>query len=192
MSEEMLVYHCAPTLAGMKTGSLFSCAYGCRGELVATIRRWNGRLAPKGLRVLPLRYLEGRALIYVYRPGDLAADLADERARAILAQADYRGRSVEQCVAELARRLRGGAAFPHEVGLFLSYPPEDVLGFMEHRGADCKCVGCWKVYGDAEQARLAFDRYRRCTEQYCARWSKGMGVERLAVPTACGGEKGSA
>ena len=28
--------------------------------------------------------------------------------------------------------------FPHEVGLFLSYPPEDVKGFIDHRANDFK------------------------------------------------------
>ena len=31
--------------------------------------------------------------------------------------------------------------FPHEVGLFLSYPPEDVKGFIDHRANDFKCAG---------------------------------------------------
>lgn len=43
--------------------------------------------------------------------------------------------------------------FPHEVGLFLSYPPEDVKGFIDHRANDFKCAGLWKVYGDEEKAR---------------------------------------
>ena len=42
--------------------------------------------------------------------------------------------------------------FPHEVGLFLSYPPEDVKGFIDHRANDFKCAGLWKVYGDEEKA----------------------------------------
>ena len=39
------------------------------------------------------------------------------------------------------------------MGLFLSYPPEDVKGFIAHRANDFKCAGLWKVYGDEEKAR---------------------------------------
>ena len=39
------------------------------------------------------------------------------------------------------------------MGLFLSYPPEDVKGFIDHRANDFKCAGLWKVYGDEEKAR---------------------------------------
>ena len=71
--------------------------------------------------------------------------------------------------------------FPHEVGLFLSYPPEDVKGFIENRAANAKCTGVWKVYGDEEQARQTFARYRACTECYHAQWCSGKSVEQLTV-----------
>ena len=32
---------------------------------------------------------------------------------------------------------------PHEVGLFLSYPPEDVKGFIDHRASGFKSAGLW-------------------------------------------------
>ena len=63
--------------------------------------------------------------------------------------------------------------FPHEVGLFLSYPPEDVKGFIDHRTNNFKCAGLWKVYGDEEKARSLFAKYKKCTEIYCALWQSG-------------------
>ena len=70
---------------------------------------------------------------------------------------------------------------PHEVRLFLSYPPEDVKGFIDHRANDFKCAGLWKVYGDEEKARSLFEKYRKCTEIYCALWQSGLKLEQLAV-----------
>ena len=72
MSEELIVRQCAPTLAGLKTGSLFSYRYPSSEELRESLRRFNRRLRAKGLRMLMLRRREGRALIYVYRPDRLA------------------------------------------------------------------------------------------------------------------------
>ena len=71
--------------------------------------------------------------------------------------------------------------FPHEVGLFLSYPPEDVKGFIENRAANAKCTGVWKVYGDEWQARQTFAKYKKCTQVYCERWQSGSGLDKLAV-----------
>ena len=49
---------------------------------------------------------------------------------------------------------------PHEVRLFLSYPPEDVKGFIDHRAGGFRCAGLWKVYGNEEKRA----RYSRNTE----------------------------
>lgn len=180
MSEENLIRHFAPTLAGIKTGSLFNLCYGSDRQMLADARHWNGLLTQKGLRMLPLRFSDGRGLIYLYRPSRLAHDLRQPEAVRILNRCGYRGKTPEQCVAGLAERMRRGDAFPHEIGLLLGYPPADVLGFMESPAA-CKCVGCWKVYGDVEAARETFARYEKCTQAYCRQYRAGRGVQWLAV-----------
>ena len=79
------------------------------------------------------------------------------------------------------KKLRKDGEFPHEIGLFLGYPPEDVQGFMELGPDCCKCTGCWKVYGDEAAAQRKFAQYKKCTRVYCDRWDKGADIERLAV-----------
>ena len=56
------------------------------------------------------------------------------------------------------------------VGLFLSYLPEDVRGFIDHRAGGFKCTGLWKVYGDEEKTCSLFAKYKKCTEIYCTLW----------------------
>lgn len=180
MSEDVLIRHGAPTLAGLKTGSLFTCPYEDRASLLDSIRRLNKRLGAKGLRVVPLRFSDKKALIYLYRPRKLEADLADSTAASLLEQQGYAAGGC-RCLGHLARRVRSQAEFPHEIGLFLGYPPEDVLGFMENRACGCKCVGCWKVYGDEAAARKKFDQYKKCTRIYWDRWTQGRDIDRLAV-----------
>ncbi len=55
MSEGLLVRHCSPTLAGMKTGNMFTCTFADDMEMRSCIRCWNRMFVKKGLRVLPLR-----------------------------------------------------------------------------------------------------------------------------------------
>ena len=54
MSEEMLVCHCSPTLAGLKTGSLFSCPYSSQKMIIKEIREFNQKLTQKGIRIIPV------------------------------------------------------------------------------------------------------------------------------------------
>ena len=68
MSEETVVRQCAPTLAGIKTGSLFPCKYEDEQQLLAEIREMNRILVPQGLCLLPARHENGPALLYLYRP----------------------------------------------------------------------------------------------------------------------------
>ena len=181
MSEEILIRQGAPTLAGIKTGSLFPCPCEDREDLLADIRRLNRLLVPKGLCLLPIRFLEGQALLYLYRPAELRRDLQDALASELLRQAGYANESCARCVAQLIRRFRESGEFPHEVGLFLSYPPEDVRGFIENKACRFKCAGLWKVYGDEERAKELFRQYKRCTDRCCALWRAGSGLAQLAV-----------
>lgn len=183
MHEDLLIRHCAPTLAGIKTGSIFVCPYESKQDVQQSMRCLNCKLGGKGLRALPLRFSDKKVLIYVYRPKKLRADLADSDAAALLEGCGYDTESCEKCLVRLAQKLRQQGDFPHEIGLFLGYPPEDVKGFIENDACDCKCVGCWKVYGDADAAKKKFAQYKKCTHVYCDRWQKGSNIEKLTVPT---------
>lgn len=181
MSSEQLVRYCAPTLAGIKTGSL----YTLHGIKVSRLNRdlsyLNRLLKKKGVRIIPLRQSDDDSLIYLYRPGMLQKDLADPRARRLLRSLGYSRGSVEDNVSELASRIRAGGTFPHEIGLFLGYPPTDVLGFINDPHDGFLFTGYWKVYSDEDKARAVFRRYRRCTLEYQRMLMSGRTLEQLVV-----------
>ena len=173
MSEEVLIRHCSPTLAGIKTGNMFTVAFADETELRENLRAFNRRFAAKGLRIIPLRCKE-------YRPKKLVEDLQHSAAKDILKEHGYPDNPC-MCVSFLRGRLTENREFPHEVGLFLGYPPEDVSGFIKNGARACKCVGCWKVYGDEAKAKCTFAKYKKCTAVYCAQWAAGKSMERLTV-----------
>ena len=183
MSDQYIAKYCAPTLAGIKTGSLFTAAYTDREMLARELRELNGVLTRHGLRAIPLRYSKRRALIYLYRPAALSQDLCMPEAASILREKGYGGTDPGLCLRRLIRQFRETDEFPHEIGLFLSYPPEDVRGFMENPHRGYKCVGFWKVYGDRERAERTFTRYRRCTEAFCRATATGKRLDNLIVGT---------
>lgn len=165
MSDDLLVSQCSPTLVGIKTANMFSAEYESREEIRCHLRRLNSKFAPKGMRILPLRYMDKRVLLYLYRPDALSRDLENEQAQDILRSCGYDCERAEKCLCRLIRRLRENDDFPHEVGLFLGYPPEDVKGFIENRAGGSKLIGSWKVYGDVESAKRKFESYDRCTRK---------------------------
>lgn len=181
MSDAFLVEHCAPTFAGLKTGNLFRISYADIEAFREELRELNGILKRKGLRAVPVRMTAEFALVYLYRPDFLKRDLGCEEAARLLTSLGYEPQSVNRSVAFLARMMREKEVFPHEVGLFLGYPPEDVLGFMKSSREGVKCVGCWKVYGDETKARAAFWRFQRCREVFEENVQRGRKLEALIV-----------
>ena len=108
MSEEMLVCHCSPTLAGLKTGSLFSCPYSSQKMIIKEIREFNQKLTQKGIRIIPVRISDKRMLVYVYRPEKLKEDFSDEKTQIILKCKGYDCTNLSQCICRLIQKLPRG------------------------------------------------------------------------------------
>lgn len=51
--------------------------------------------------------------------------------------------------------------FPHEIGVILGYPIQDVIGFVENKGQNYLISGWWKVYGNVEQTMRLFQQFKR-------------------------------
>ena len=183
MCEKILIENCSPTLAGLKTANLINVEYESLEAARDDIREMNRIFVRKGLRAVPLRYSGKRALIYIYRPDRLRRDISHKTPMELLPKMGYRCDNICSCVAHLASRVRECGDFPHEIGFFLGYPPEDVVGFMTHKEEGCKLVGLWKVYGDAEAARRQFEKCRKCCEVYRSEWKRGRSIEDLTVRT---------
>ncbi|MEA4955834.1 MAG: DUF3793 family protein [Pseudoflavonifractor sp.] len=102
-------------------------------------------------------------------------------ARAILQEAGYPvGGTLPHLLRRLMERMEKAKDFPHEIGLFLDYPPEDVEGFLNDPGGmGCQLCGCWKVYHDAEGARRRFRQFRLCRDLLWARMERGNSLTGL-------------
>lgn len=181
MSDEIIVNHCSPTLAGIKTANIFSVEYENKKSVMADLNRLNSVLSPKGLEAVALSFGRKRALIYIYRPIKLAKDLSDRKAIRILSDNGYKSSAPDECISRLIERFKEKEEFPHEIGLFLGYPPDDVIGFIENNACNYKLKGLWKVYGDEEKAKILFERYKKCTRLYCEQLKKGKTIKQLTV-----------
>lgn len=180
--ESVLIRQCAPTLAGMKPGSLF-----CFPSLELSrqkARQWDEQLAPFGLSVQILleRPDAGSAVVYVFRRSHLARLLSDCTYQSFLQKAGYADADLDGLLAQLACRLKTQPEFPHEIGVFLGYPLRDVIGFIENRGQNFTCCGFRKSYGDPDEMQLCFACYRRCIQTYTRLYERGVPIQRLAVP----------
>ncbi len=183
MLEQQIIENCAPTLAALKTGNLFSCPCSIAEDLVLELQQFNESLNPKGVFLEMLSCREGRALIYAYRPDRLWRDLSTERVQKLLSAYGYTFSSVATCLGRLKARLYQCPCFPHEIGVFLGYPIDDVIGFIRHGGRNCKFCGLWKVYCNETQAQKTFAAFRKCSAVYARVFAEGRSIIQMTVAT---------
>ena len=179
--EQCLSTHCSPTLASLKTANLFTCTYTCIQSFEASVSYWKKEMEEKRLSLIILQRQEERALIYVCRMKKLQQDLEKPGVIDLLQKYGYLDTNPQHAVAHLIERLEENGTFPHEIGLFLGYPLEDVIGFIINKGKNCHCIGCWKVYCNEEEAERTFCKYKKCTDVYNRLWGNGRSIRQLTV-----------
>ena len=181
MLEDAVIAYGSPTLARLKTGSLFAVRHSDEAALRHEIGRLNDILVPRGVRLAALHRSGDRTLAYLYRELALRETLSAPEVQALLLRCGYRVFTVEAALRTLRRRLETSPGFPHEIGIFLGYPLADVIGFIQNGGRNCLCSGCWKAYANEREARRTFARLNKCRAVYARRFAEGYPLARLTV-----------
>lgn len=179
--EKYLIEYCAPTLASLKTANMFSLIVTDEQEFMIQLDAVNRWLEEKGLLLAELCRRKNRALLYVCRRSHLQRDLEREDIRAFLTNYGYENMTVDTSLERLKNRFKESEDFPHEIGVFLGYPLEDVVGFIQNEGKNCKCSGIWKVYSDELEAKKLFARFLRCKDVYMRLWGQGRPIWNMTV-----------
>lgn len=181
MLENRLIEYCAPTLAGIKSANLFNYQFLSKMNVIKELEEVNRKLNERGVYVEAVLWKENYALIYTYRRTHLARDLRKSGVRELLLQYGYRNTDVDSCIRHLKKRLYKYDCFPHEIGVFLGYPLEDVIGFIHYQGRECKFSGLWKVYGDEGETKKLFEKLQKCTRIYLQVFSEGRSISQMTV-----------
>lgn len=181
MLEKYLIEHCSPTLASLKTANLVNVLFDDEAFLTSSVEKINNELQDTGVCLLVLKKSENSALVYAVRKSKLAHDLQQDGVSDLLRDYGYCNTDVEACIERLKSRLSCTEEFPHEIGIFLGYPLDDVKGFIENAGKNSKCTGCWKVYCNECEAIKTFAKFNKCKEVYTKLWLKGRSIAKLTV-----------
>lgn len=183
MSFEQTMVQCAsPAICGIKPASLFLLQEKFFAEASEKIRSWNKNLSALKRKIQRINCLNGRVLLFVYDEELLSLALGDSLVQKYLRSKDYPvSRGSGAVLNELFFRLANGSEFPHEVGVFLGYPLEDVLGYEFNSGANCRYCDCWQVYSsDIEKAKCTMTAYRDCAALCRQFLEDGVKIEELS------------
>lgn len=172
---------------GARPAALFSfqpqpCPHGCsyhpagRPCVRAVVAGLAAGLSSRGVCLQSLGERGARLELLAWRPGLVEGLLGDASTCAFLWQRGYDASSAKFLVSGIRHRLvdyhRGGSAgFPHEVGILLGYPLEDVIGYLA--GGKETCRDLWRAYGDAREAQDRFERVRAANRRCRRRFAEG-------------------
>ena len=178
--EHLMGFHGAPFLMGLRPACLLSFQKSRFEDFEGLLSSYLPCFECKGISVFRLSEGAEFVLLLFYRKKELELVLRQQEAKELLLEQGYREEEpLEEMLEYLRSRMQVRKSFPHEVGLFLGYPPADVRGFIEHRGQGARFAGYWKVYSQVERARELFALYSECSHAFCTRLDKGEPLPEL-------------
>lgn len=175
--EQVVICHCGPVLTGIKVANLISCSLKDFPDLENDIAALKNRCASFGLECRIICRYSGFFLVFVYNRCELETVFKDTDVFEYMERLGYKMDGVESLIDQLSLCLKIRKTFPHEIGVFLGYPLEDVEGFVENCGKNFKISGYWKVYGDMERAMAVFKQYDCCRKKCLMMAVKGFCIE---------------
>lgn len=174
--ELQIALQCAPLITGIKMSNLLKLPASQEEDIHAIFHK-------TGIDHFRLWGNEKNVVYLLYNQSRMEKYLCGTPAAEFLCECGYTDKSFEYSLRELRRRCKVYAVdkglFPHEMGLFLGYPVDDVRGFIENKGENYLYCGYWKVYGRVEQKKILFMRYEEAKEKLVRMLSEGIGMRRI-------------
>ena len=157
--ENFLVYNTSWVIAGIKPA--VTIAFKKKDEKIYD--NWN-KYGKKFIKDINLKHVELREnddsiILMIYDEKVLERELNKEEQIDFLINLGYSEEvEINEYVKTLKERYEKYHC-PHELGLFLGIPFEDVKDFMECTTKKCLLCGYWKVYNNSEEAKMIFKQY---------------------------------
>lgn len=154
----VILYSIAPTLAGHKPSSIITLS-GDNGNLYSLWEKYGGSFWPdRSTDFYELKRTNDVISLLFYSKEKLVEVIYESKNLMFLYKLGYRADfSLEENLEVL--KLRFEQECPHEIGIFLGIPLEDVISFIESPNQECLLSGYWKVYSNADYARQQFLNY---------------------------------
>ena len=169
--EIQLALQCGPLITVLKIANLLITEH-------ANVKKVKAILKSRGISYCTLYTNATKTYLILFKPDQLLQYLSKKEVRAFLEARGYTSYKLSILFALLKKRyteyMEGGDSFPHEFGLFLGYPVEDVIGFIEHNGKNYLYTGYWKVYSDVDTKRSLFEKYEASIETLIPMLDKGV------------------
>lgn len=168
-----LLFHGSPLFEGYKSSVLIMVPTNKVDEILcdATIRLFR----EKGFELKEMGKCNHNTRILIFNRKALEEDVYTKERFQFLTNYGYSIMPLDSMLEELSIRLNNNEIpFPHEIGIFLGYPLDDIKGFIKNNAKNYSFSGYWKVYSNQEKTRLVFDNYRKKRQENINKYIKGV------------------
>ena len=175
--DKMIIRYCAPALCGIKASSMFFIKNQNFQESI--FQQWKKMLFERGFMSFAIPLSESSTGILISNVCWVRKILEDPFVQAYLSEKDYHCNGLFEFVDEFSNRVNSCQGFPHEIGVILGYPIEDVIEFENHQGRNCKYCGIWKSYSNTDDAKDFQCRYKNCCGLCERLYNEGYSLEYI-------------
>lgn len=162
--ENFLIYNSSLVIAGIKPAATITIKKNKNRLYNSWLKFGSDFIEAINLDFIELRESDDSIIIMIYDKIILKDELNKESHIEFLENIGYCFNSdVNYYINTLKSRYEKYHC-PHELGLFLGIPFEDVKDFMECTTKKCLLCGYWKVYNDSDKARKIFNSYDKVKE----------------------------
>lgn len=175
-----IAYSAAPTIAKEKVSSLV--VFNNNNNKRNLYKIWEKY--KKEIEIeFPFKFYELKnnekvAVVLFYNEEKLNKILLEEKNLNFLKRFEYKNNmNIEECLKLLSSRYEN--ACPHEIGIFLGYPIDDVIEFIDCPNKQCLMLGYWKVYHNIEKAKDIFKKYDMAKDKMMNLLMQGMEPYRI-------------
>lgn len=169
---------CGPVLKNVKISNLMAARPGSWYQILIELEKSR-------IVCIPLYADEAREILFLYRYAQLESHLKRSRVRRLLRCFGYEEYEVVAVLRRLGERYRQygeqNGPFPHELGVLLEYPVEDVEGFIANQGKNSLTSRYWKVYHDRKEAERIFHLYDEVREKAMWEIVQGFSLCQVAI-----------
>ncbi|MDF2984673.1 MAG: hypothetical protein K0R50_183 [Eubacterium sp.] len=159
----MVAYGSAPTIREEKPSSLMTFTKAGR-NLYDLWKLYSPDVCQKlDLQYTQLRDTKDSVRVLFYKTRLLEECLNRNDCRRFLDSIGYDSSiTLDECITILKNRFEH--VCPHEIGIFLGIPVEDVVGFINHKGENSLLCRYWKVYHNPEKALKLFKSFDKARQ----------------------------
>lgn len=151
---------CAPVIKGLSVSNTL------------TVKQGEFKIIESLLVGTPLScfllYSGKNEIVLIARLNKLKDHLNNKTISSYLEEFGYENCSLEYVIEKLYIRFyefyNNKQSFPHELGIILNYPLDDIKGFIQNDGKEALACKYWKVYSNVEESLKKFKEFDKAID----------------------------